>query len=59
MPRQQHRVTQGFAGADIRSLGARQREALPAGSADSGNGLLRCAVRACLKKALLFQMQTQ
>jgi hypothetical protein len=46
MPRQHARVTQGFAGADIRSLGARQWEGLPADSADSGNGFLRCAVRA-------------
>jgi hypothetical protein len=42
------RVGQGFAGADIRSIGARQWEDLPAGSADSANGLLRYAACAWL-----------
>jgi hypothetical protein len=37
-------VTQGFVGADIRSHGARRRQGHPAGSVDSGNGLLRYAI---------------
>jgi hypothetical protein len=50
---------QGFAGADIRSIGSLQRQGHPVGTVDSGNGLLRYAVFACLRKVSLFQMQTQ
>jgi hypothetical protein len=42
-----------------RSLGPANWNACQRGSADSGNGLLRYAVIACLKKAPLFRMQTQ